>query len=478
MREEPPAESPVTYGPKQGYERSVDEPVDQRARSILDYRTIGLFLGVLLLQIGFIASYVGAFHKPQPHALSVTVVSHGNWQGFVANQLNDIRGQPLYAYASDDESQATADLESGKRQATYIFDPQGDTDILEVSSAQGASTAQALQAVFQQVSDKQSRKLIVRDILKAQPGDARGLTAFYLVVGWMVGGYLMATAMGIRFESRSRNFRRMLWRIGWSVLYSAVSGVMGALVVDNWLEALTGHFWEIAGIGFLITLSALMFSLGLEAIFGIVGIGVAIFIFVVMGNPSAGGAYSYALLPEPWRTLGKWLPNGAGVDALRSTVYQGGHGLREPLLILGWWSLAGLLMMLLVSNNIYWGRRRRAQERAAAEARADERVEEPAGRNSEVDGTDRDREVGRDEVVRDGTVSGTDRDGAVDSIDRDGAVGEPVRDGDATPPADGSGTGPDVVDPPRGRHQAGPVAPAPQAAPPSGRRTGGSTAAP
>jgi hypothetical protein len=57
----------------------------------------------------------------------------------------------------------------------------------------------------------------------------------------------------------------------------------------------------------------------LEAI-GIVGIGVAIVLFVVLGNPSAGGAYQLPLLPGFWRTIGDTLPNGAGV--LAATTYR------------------------------------------------------------------------------------------------------------------------------------------------------------
>jgi hypothetical protein len=30
-----------------------------------------------------------------------------------------------------------------------------------------------------------------------QPGDGRGLTGFYLVVGWIVGGYLVAALLGV-----------------------------------------------------------------------------------------------------------------------------------------------------------------------------------------------------------------------------------------------------------------------------------------
>lgn len=347
--------SSATYGPRAGYERSRDEPISVRLRDILGISSLGLIIGAFVLHLAFIASYVGAFHDQNPHAMTVSVISDHNWQEYVSNQLNAIEGQPVYAYAETDQAVAREMLTEQRRQGVYLFDPRGETDTLLVASSAGSSNAAALEMIFQQVAAKEGRHLQVTDVAPVQAGDSRGLTGFYLVTGWLVGGYLMAALVGLRRGGKAKNFRRMLWRLALCVGYAVLSGFGGALIVDNWLGALTGHFWSIALIGMLLSATASVLTLGLEAVFGTVGVGLAILFFVVLGNPSAGGAFNYQLLPEPWSFIGRWLPNGAGVDAVRSVVYLDGHDLGFNLGTMAWWLAVGLLVFLLAANNTYWG---------------------------------------------------------------------------------------------------------------------------
>jgi len=44
-------------------------------RDAVSPRTVALHFGVLLLQLAFILSYVGAFHSPQPHQIPLAVVA-------------------------------------------------------------------------------------------------------------------------------------------------------------------------------------------------------------------------------------------------------------------------------------------------------------------------------------------------------------------------------------------------------------------
>ncbi len=347
--------APASTGPRSGYERSADEPLRDRLREVLGPRTVGIIVGVLAVQMLFIASYVGAFHKPQPHAITVDVVSNNNWQGYVANQLNDVPGQPVYAYASADRAESTKQLREGRRQAVYLFNPDGRQDTLLINSAEGSSITAAVNVIFSQVASSQKRTVRTQDVVPVQAGDSRGLTSFYLVVGWLVGGYLLAAFLGVQGGPRARNFRRMLWRLAGCAAYAVVSGIGGALVVGPILNAMTGHFWAVAGIGMLVSLTSSVFTMGMQALFGILGIGVAVLLFVVLGNPSAGGAYGYQLLPTLWRVVGPWLPNGAGVDSVRSVVYLGGDSIGLHLGVLLWWLVLGLGTFLLVSNNTYWG---------------------------------------------------------------------------------------------------------------------------
>jgi hypothetical protein len=134
------------------------------------------------------------------------------------------------------------------------------------------------------------------------------------------------------------------------VPYAVVSGLAGALVVDQWLGALTGHFWALAGVGVLLVLSSAAVTMALQVLFGTIGIGLTVLLFVVLGNPSAGGAYQSELLPGLWRTVGQALPNGAGTTALREIVYFGGHGAAPHVWLIAAWAVAGTVVALAASS--------------------------------------------------------------------------------------------------------------------------------
>jgi ABC-type multidrug transport system permease subunit len=87
--------------------------------------------------------------------------------------------------------------------------------------------------------------------------------------------------------------------------------------------------------------------MALQSLFVIIGIGLAVLVFVVLGNPSAGGVYPPPLMPAFWRAIGAWIPNGAGTDVARSIAYFGGTNIGVPLLVLFVWALIGILVTLI-----------------------------------------------------------------------------------------------------------------------------------
>jgi hypothetical protein len=169
------------------------------------------------------------------------------------------------------------------------------------------------------------------------------------VVGWVVGGYLTASILGVAGGSRPANIHRTVIRLGALALYAVVSGLAGALIAGPLFGALSGHFLALAAIGALVVAAAAAATVALQILFGIVGIGLAILLFVVLGNPSAGGPYPAPLLPAFWRVIGPLLPPGAGVTAVRNTVYFSGHAIGGALLVLACYAAAGALVSVAAS---------------------------------------------------------------------------------------------------------------------------------
>jgi ABC-2 family transporter len=333
------------------------ETLQDRFRDAIAPRTLMLGVGVLLLQFGFIFSYIGAFHAPRPYRIPVTVVAPAQVSGQLIDQLNAIAGQPVTATTSADADEARNALRIGATSAVYVVNPEGTDDSLLVASGGGTAVATAVEELFTKAAAQQHRTFTIDDAVPLQEGDARGLSGFYLVIGWAVGGYLFAAMLGIAKGSRAATFPRALWRLGATVPYALASGIGGAVIAEHVLHALGGHFWAVAGIGVLVTLSAATVTIALETLFGVIGIGLTVVIFVILGNPSAGGAYQPALLPAFWRVISGALPNGAGTDAIRRIVYFGSHGITQHIVVLLLWTAGGVVVTLAASALMHRSKR-------------------------------------------------------------------------------------------------------------------------
>ncbi|RLV51139.1 DUF3533 domain-containing protein [Nocardioides mangrovicus] len=313
-------------------------------------RTVLLVLGVLALQLGFVASYVGAFHHPTAHDLRVGIVGPSSITARVEQQLKDSVGDEVSVTRLQQRATAVEQIRQDRLHAALVVDSGGTTDELLVASGGGSSLVSAVQQAAEQAEAEQQRSLTTTDLVPLQSGDARGLSGFYLTIGWLVGGYLMASLLGVARGSRPANPRRAVIRLLAQLPYAAAAGLGGALVVDQWLGALTGHFWALAGTGTLLVLAAATVTTALQVLCGTLGIGLAVLVFVVLGNPSAGGAFGWPLLPWLWRTIGPWLPNGAGTEALRRTVYFAGRDAGGYLLVIALWAAVGVVVTLAVSR--------------------------------------------------------------------------------------------------------------------------------
>lgn len=112
------------------------------------------------------------------------------------------------------------------------------------------------------------------------------------------------------------------------------------------LDALPGSLMGLWGLGTLVVFAVGAITLAFQGLAGVVGIGLAILLVVVFGNPSAGGAYPYPLLPPFWSAIGPALPPGAGTYAARSIAYFHGNGARGPMLVLAAWAVVGAAVTL------------------------------------------------------------------------------------------------------------------------------------
>ncbi|WP_406860005.1 DUF3533 domain-containing protein [Streptomyces sp. HUAS MG47] len=309
-----------------------------------------LVIGVLALQLLFITSYVGALHDPKPRDIKVAVVAPAQLAAPIADRLDKLPGSPLDPRTLTDERIARDQMFNREVDAALVVDPRSTTDTLMIASGQGSSETQALVRIFTRVEQQQQRTLRLDDVAPVSTRDAGGLTAFYLVVGWSIGGYLCAAVLAISAGARPVNRMRAAIRLLVMAAYAVVAGLLGTLIAGPVLDALPGNIGSLWGLGALTVFAVGAATLALQSVFGIVGIGLAILLVVVAGNPSAGGAYPPPLLPDFWRAIGPALPPGAATWTARSIAYFRGNSVATPTLVLALWAALGTIVTLLFSS--------------------------------------------------------------------------------------------------------------------------------
>ncbi|MFF2041592.1 DUF3533 domain-containing protein [Kitasatospora sp. NPDC058170] len=310
-------------------------------------RTALLVIAVLLLQLGFITSYVGALHDPSPHELSIAVVAPPQVSPKLVGALEAVPDDAVRAVTAPDAATATERIKDEKIYAALVVDPTGTEDTLLVANARGPAAARAAETIVTALDKSQGRTVKVQDVVPLAKGDTNGLSSFYLVIGWCVGGYLVASILGISAGALPANPNRALIRLGSLALYSVAAGIGGAVIVGPVLNALPGSLWGLAALGALVVFAVGAVTMALECLFDIIGIGIAVLVFVVLGNPSAGGVFPPPMMPPFWRAIGAWIPNGAGTDAARSIAYFGAANLAVPLLVLAVWAAIGVAVTFI-----------------------------------------------------------------------------------------------------------------------------------
>ncbi|MFJ8666969.1 ABC transporter permease [Streptomyces sp. NPDC093600] len=319
-------------------------------KSAVTPRAALLVLGVFALQLLFIASYVGALHSPKPKDVPFGVVAPQQVSAQLMGRLEKLPGGPLDPRTVADEAEARKQIMNRDIDGALVVNPAGTTDTLLVASGGGTVLSSALDRIFTEVESANRRTLRTVDIAPASRQDFDGLSAFYLVVGWCVGGYICAAILAISAGSRPANRERAIIRLGVLALYSVLGGLGGAVIVGPILGALPGSVAALWGLGALVVFAVGAATLALQCLFGIVGIGLAILLIVIAGNPSAGGAFPLPMLPPFWSAIGPALPPGAGTWAARSIAYFKGNDVTGSLLVLSAWALVGTVITLVLSS--------------------------------------------------------------------------------------------------------------------------------
>lgn len=300
---------------------------------------VALFIGVFVLEMLFITSYVGGIARPSPRQIPVGVVGPAG----LARRIDSAAGHVVDARPYQSVAAGRSDI--SQRKIVGLFAPGAKRDLLVVAGAPTPINQSTLHSTFAPVAKASGVPLTTQVVHPLAADDPEGLASFYLAVGWAVGGYLIASLLGLARGS-TPGWRGLAARLPPLLVYSAVSGILGAAIVADFMSVLPGSMWVMAGMGTLTVLAVCLTTGALQVLLGEAGgTGMAIGIFVVLGNPSAGGPYTRYYLTGIWRHADGLVPTSAATDAVRSIAYFPTAGVGGPLLVTGLWALGALVIL-------------------------------------------------------------------------------------------------------------------------------------
>jgi hypothetical protein len=220
---------------------------------------------------------------------------------------------------------------------------------LTLASAVGPGVADLITQTITAATGAVNVPLTVEDVHPLATGDPRGLTPFYLVVGWLLGGYLAATVLAIVLGTVPRNTDRLGMRLAAFGLFALILALAGALLVGPGYGIWTQHFVGLWLTGTLIVFVAAVITAALEAWVGLVGTGLAMLLLFILGNPGSGGVYPAEFLPGFFRGMHRWIPSGLATDLVRGVEYFDRKATGWPVTGLIAWALVGLVTVWLAT---------------------------------------------------------------------------------------------------------------------------------
>jgi hypothetical protein len=333
-----------------GTPRPHREPSRRRLFAIAAAAAVVSF--VLALSFGF------ADHAPSPHGVRIAVAAPAGFARELTSGLAHAAPGGFAVLAAPSAHAVITSVRSQSAAGGLVTGVTGPVTIVTAGAA-GLSQQQAITAALTAAATALHRQARPLDLAPLPASDRAGLSVFVLELSLLVPsviGSIGLFLLGRRF--------RLWWRVTAAVLFAVLAACGSVLALDMIFGALTGASAALIGVGFLGSLTFVAFGAACQAVTGLPGTGLAALAFVFIGNAVSGGTVPFAFLPDGFRQIAPWLPNGAIVSAARDVVYLPQANLGHPLLVLGIW-LAGSLAVLARVDLLHLTERRRAPERKA-----------------------------------------------------------------------------------------------------------------
>ena len=321
-------------------------------------RLFAIAVAVAVVTFILTLSYGFADHAPAPHGVRIAVAAPaGIAAGLTTGLAHAAPGGFTVVVAPS--ARAVTDSVLSQSAAGGLYTGATGPATIVTAGAAGSSQQQAITAALTGAATALHRQARPLDVAPLPANDHAGLSVFVFELGLLIPSVIGSIGLFLL----GRPFR-LWWRVTAAVLFALLAACGSVLALDTIFGALTGASAALIGVGFLGSLTFVAFATACQAATGLPGTGLAALAFVIVGNALSGGTVPFAFLPDGFRQVAPWLPNGAIVSAARDVVYLPDSNLGHPLLVLGVW-LAGSLAVLAYVDLLHLAERRGAPEQEA-----------------------------------------------------------------------------------------------------------------
>jgi hypothetical protein len=290
----------------------------------------------------FATTYILSLGNPKPHDVPIAVVGPG-----AARVAAELERTGAFRTVVVPTAAAAREEIDARRVYAALFPVE---QRLIVSQAAGYSAATFVSSALSAQAAARGGTLDVTMAHPLPPDDPRGLVLYFFVLAMVFGGYIGATVLSALAGTSPTTLRSGERRLIALALFSVVAGGLTTLVAGVALDHFAGHLLELTGLAILVVFAVAAAVAALQIAIGILGSLVAMIVFIWLGSQGSSGASAWELLPWFTRSIGPYLPAGAGVDAARSIVYFDGVRVWRDILVLLGYAAAGSLVVLLVGR--------------------------------------------------------------------------------------------------------------------------------
>ncbi len=290
--------------------------------------------GVVAVQALLVGLFAWPAANAAPRDLPVVVAGPAPAAEQFAGRLRAERPGAFDITTAPDADAADRALRDRDAYAAFVVGPDGLA--LHTASAASPTVAQLLT----QLAGQTGQQVRVTDVVPSDPDDPRGAGFAAGFLPLALTSLLLGTALTLAVPRR----RGQLFGVAG---YAALAGLVGALVLQQWLGVLSGDYLANAAAIGLFALAASAAVTGLGRVLGYPGLGLGALLVFLVGNPLSAVNAAPELLPQPWGEVGQWLPVGAGGSVLRSAAYFDWAGAAGPAAILAGYAVVGLALVAI-----------------------------------------------------------------------------------------------------------------------------------